>query len=320
MFCYLHILMKYLNLSLTFLILLSCNNINKSTSVNQDDVITKSENQASVKEMWNNYTTANLKKTTIELPESWFFHNNKADANRLGKLVAEGKKQAGSGLYVWYEEAGAPLPAVGTKHIITDFDGKALAIIETKKVDTIAFNNITLAYAALDMGTDEEPLKKWKKAHRDFFTMALAESNDSFSEEMLVVCEYFETIWPVSNITVMPNALSLTLQPAYYALSTLPETIEITMHNTTRDTVTTGLHYTIEQFTNNNWETVSPDLIFNDIGYELLPNSSKSFSIPLLKEEIIYSAGSYRISKNSLKNDYHKTRKRYPVLANFTIY
>ncbi|RMB62872.1 ASCH domain-containing protein [Dokdonia sinensis] len=311
--------MKYL-LYLFLLFTISCNYSQKGQPDEQTVTSEESEIDASVIEMWNDYITANPEAATRELPESWFFHNNKADANRLGNLVAEGKKQAGSSLYIWYEEAGAPLPESGVKHIITDFDGKALAIIEIKKVDTIPFHLITPTYASLDMGTDVELLEKWREAHKAFFTKALAESGDTFTKDMLVVCEYFETVWPVSKNTITPNALSLALHPNSYALSALPDTVEATMYNTTTDTIITGLHYSIEHLKNGSWEDVVPDLIFNDIGYELFPNGAQTFPINLLHNKITYKKGSYRISKRYLKDDYHRTRKQYPVSANFTIF
>ena len=164
------------------------------TSCNSE---TKIENgiDKTVFEMWNNFTDSNPEYKNTIMPESWYFHNNKEDANRLSKLVVSGKKKAGSGLYIWYKEANADLPKVGTKHIITDFDGKAQAIIEIKKVDTIPFNEINKDYATMDMGTDIESLKKWKKAHWDFFASAMKDNKQKPTEEMLVVCEIFETIW-----------------------------------------------------------------------------------------------------------------------------
>ena len=169
-----------------FLILISC----KSE--------TKSENEIdkTVYEMWGNFTESNPEFKKDELPDSHPFHNNKEDANRLAELILSGKKKAGSNLYFWYEEANADLPKIGTKSIVTDFDGKARAIIEIKKVDTIPFNQISKDYAELDMGTNIEPLKKWKKAHWDFFANAMEQSGEKPTEEMLIVCEWFETIWP----------------------------------------------------------------------------------------------------------------------------
>ncbi len=87
------------------------------------------------------------------------------------------------------------MPKIGAKQIITDFEGKAQAVIETTKVDTIPFNKISVAYAELDMGTTVEPLKKWQKAHWDFFSSVLTEFGEKPTEEMLVVCESFEIIW-----------------------------------------------------------------------------------------------------------------------------
>lgn len=149
----------------------------------------------SVYEMWNNYTKSNPEYKNDKIPESDFFHNNEKDANRLAKLTLDGKKKASSGLYALYKQYNVDLPEVGAKQIITNFDGKAQAIIENISVDTIPFNRISKDYAELDMGTNIEPLEKWKKAHWEFFESVLEESGEKPSEEMLIVCVKFETIW-----------------------------------------------------------------------------------------------------------------------------
>ena len=172
-----------------FLLFVSCKSDTK-TELKTDDGIDRT-----VYELWQSFTESNPEFKDTEMPESWFFHNNEKDANRLAELIVKGKKKAGSGLYEWYEEADADLPIIGTKHIITDFDGKARAIIEIRKVDTIRFNQISKEYAELDMGTKIEALKKWKKAHWDFFANAMKESGTNPTKDMLIVCEQFETIW-----------------------------------------------------------------------------------------------------------------------------
>lgn len=181
-------MIKHLTLLFLF-ILISCKSESK-TEMKTENGIDKS-----VYEMWDNFTKSNPEFKKDELPESWYFHNNKEDANRLAELVLNGKKKAGSSLYALYEKYNADLPKVGTKHIITDFNGKARAIIEIKSVDTIPFNQISKDYAELDMGTKIEPLKKWKEAHWNFFASVMEESGKKPTEEMLVVCEWFETIW-----------------------------------------------------------------------------------------------------------------------------
>ena len=52
--------------------------------------------------MWNNFTKSNPEFKKDKLPESWYFHNNKEDANRLAKLTVNEKKKTSSGLYYWY--------------------------------------------------------------------------------------------------------------------------------------------------------------------------------------------------------------------------
>ncbi|WP_405270069.1 ASCH domain-containing protein [Cellulophaga sp. Ld12] len=168
-----------------FLTLICC----KSETKNDPDT------KNAVESMWTNFKKEHP-EVQEEQPESYFFHDNKEDANRLAKLILDGKKKAGSGLYLWYEEAKAPLPEVGTKIIVTNFEGIPQAIIETTKVDTIPFNKVSSNYAQMDMGTEIDALNKWKKAHWDFFANAMEESGEQPTETMLIVCERFKTIWP----------------------------------------------------------------------------------------------------------------------------
>ncbi|MEO1485936.1 MAG: ASCH domain-containing protein [Bacteroidota bacterium] len=194
--------MKYFSLVLLIVFIISCKNDPKGeTKIEPEPVAetqSKAENQVdpSVLKMWEAYISAHPEFKDVSIPEADFFHNNREDANRLAQLTIEGKKQASSGLYSLYKQYQVDLPTIGTKQIVTDFGGKAKAIIENTQVDTIPFHQVTQEYATLDMGTDVEPLKKWRKAHWDFFEGFLKESGGAPSEEMLVVCVRFKTIWP----------------------------------------------------------------------------------------------------------------------------
>ena len=193
--------MRHISIFL-FLILVGCKNENKNRSEigtdNQSEMTTETEDgiDKSVSEMWNNFTESNPEFKNDEIPESDFFHNNEADANRLAELTLTGKKRASSGLHSLYQQYNVDLPTVGAKQIVTDFNGKAKAIIENVSVDTIPFNKISKEYAELDMGTDIEPLEKWKKAHWDFFESFLKENGEKPTEDMLIVAVEFKKIWP----------------------------------------------------------------------------------------------------------------------------
>ncbi|WP_417876630.1 ASCH domain-containing protein [Winogradskyella sediminis] len=179
------------NLICVLLILITACKSETTTRIQQEKSIDKS-----VYEIWQAYLKSHPELPQDELPESWYFHDNRDDANRLAALVLSRKKKASSGLYTWYKDANADLPKIGTKHIVTNFNGAAKAIIEITKVDTIPFNKIPKSYAALDMGISTNPLQKWKKAHWDFFTSSMVESGETPTEDMLIVCEEFKTIWP----------------------------------------------------------------------------------------------------------------------------
>lgn len=150
----------------------------------------------SVTHMWKAFMASNPGFKDEEIPESDFFHNNRTDANKLAELTLKGKKRASSGLYSLYKKYNVDFPVVGTKQIVTDFDGKAIAIIENVRVDTIPFNKISKEYAQMDMGTEVDALEKWKKAHWDFFEIFLKESGEKPTEEMLIVAVRFKKIWP----------------------------------------------------------------------------------------------------------------------------
>lgn len=171
------------------LILVSCKSETKTEVIYEDTI------DQSVTKIWNNFIQSNPEYKNEDQPDAGYFHNNKKDANRLAQLIVNGKKKAGSSLYAWYKDANADLQKIGTKSILTDFNGRALAILEITKVDTIPFNKITSDYAQLDMGTTINPLEKWKKAHWDFFESTKVGSEDRPTEDMLIVCEWFEVIW-----------------------------------------------------------------------------------------------------------------------------
>src|SRR5690606_15038001 len=74
------------------------------------------------------------------------------------------------------------------------------------------------------------------------------------------------------------NEVILTAQPDTLELSSLPDTLSIVMTNYTTDTVTTGLHYCLEFYEKDLWMEVSPKgMVFNDIGFRLVPGGSQVF-------------------------------------------
>ncbi|MCT4595762.1 MAG: ASCH domain-containing protein [Anaeromicrobium sp.] len=150
----------------------------------------------SVEEMWKGYLKSigehieNTDKSYI----SWYFCDNEKSANELAQLVKDKVKRATTSLYYWYEVENEPLPKEGDLNVITNWDGIAECIIQTKKVTIVPFDEVTEEFAKTE-GEGDKSLKYWREAHIDAFTRGLKEQGKEFSEDMLVVCEEFELVY-----------------------------------------------------------------------------------------------------------------------------
>lgn len=114
--------------------------------------------------------------------------------------------------------------------------------------------------------------------------------------------------------------VELTIEPKTFKLSSLPETVEIKMKNKTSDTITTGDYYQIEKLEEDKWINISPkDITFYDIGYDLKPLDNKIFEEKLLKNEISYNSGKYRVEKYYARPNHQKTKEKNNVYAEFEI-
>ncbi|MBD1420200.1 immunoglobulin-like domain-containing protein [Sphingobacterium chuzhouense] len=122
-----------------------------------------------------------------------------------------------------------------------------------------------------------------------------------------------------SNTLIQEETVTLSVKPNVFDLSQLPETVEVTMTNNTRETILAGLHYWIERYENNEWVKVSPDQVFEDVGYNFSPSVFYTYEKNLFKEEIDYKVGKYRIVKYYLKSDYQETKEEVRVYAEFYI-
>lgn len=116
------------------------------------------------------------------------------------------------------------------------------------------------------------------------------------------------------------RTVKLSLEFTDLKSSELLDVIKVTMTNHTNDTITTGEHFRIENFEQNEWVDFTPkDIAFHDIGYILKPDSQKVFSKRLFKNQIIYNPGKYRIVKYYLKPDYQETKDVFYIYAEFEV-
>src|SRR5690606_24049608 len=122
-----------------------------------------------------------------------------------------------------------------------------------------------------------------------------------------------------SSTSKQEEIVSLLVTPNVLDLSELPETVEVTMINNTQETVSAGLHYWIEHYENSKWVRVSPEQVFEDIGYNFSPSVFYTYEKNLFREEIDYKVGKYRIAKYYLKSNYQETKEKFRVYTEFCV-
>jgi len=148
-----------------------------------------------VKEMWDKYISISGK--SINTPyESWHFCNNEADANELAKLTLLGIKRATASLYKSFEAENEPIPKIGDLIVITNWNSEAVCIIEVKKVEILPFKDITKEHAQIE-GEGDKSLEYWRRGHINFFTEETKELGIEFNEELEVIFETFQVVYPV---------------------------------------------------------------------------------------------------------------------------
>ncbi|HSF62218.1 MAG TPA: ASCH domain-containing protein [Gaiellaceae bacterium] len=99
---------------------------------------------------------------------------------RLVDAVLRGDKTATAGLY----EPSEPLPEVGDRAWLLDFDDEPVAVLETTEVRVIRVVDVDLAFA-LDEGEGFETVADWRHAHESFW------ADRKIDDETLIVAERF---------------------------------------------------------------------------------------------------------------------------------
>ena len=138
-----------------------------------------------VQEMW--------KASGIEADyEAWAFGD---DPDTLAELVRTGVKTATASAYPFYELEGEALPKAGEYSVILNTKDEAVCIIRTTKVCVTPYREVT-AEQAWKEGEGDRSLDYWRRVHEAFFRKELEAIGLTFTEDMGVVCEEFEVIYP----------------------------------------------------------------------------------------------------------------------------
>lgn len=143
--------------------------------------------------MWLEFSKKHSENLKKAIPISFCFCDNEKDANECADLVIRGIKQVTATSLWLYKKNNESLPNIGDQYIVTDWNGTAKTIIQATKIEQIPYKEITVDFARTE-GEGDKSLKYWKRVHKAYYTREMEPYGDEFSEDMIIVCEYFERI------------------------------------------------------------------------------------------------------------------------------
>ena len=156
------------------------------------------KNHKSIENLWSAFLKDTPNNRIKNTPLSFYFCDNEKDADECAELVVKGIKQATATSLWWYEKNNETLPKVGDQYVVTNWNGYAKAVIETIKIERIPYNQITPEFAVVE-GEGDKSLEYWKRVHEAYYKREMEPHGAKFDENMIIVCEYFKTIYTVKK-------------------------------------------------------------------------------------------------------------------------
>ena len=148
-------------------------------------------------EMWQAYlrSIGEDPEATAKQYSSWYFADNRKDADELIELVVSGQKKATASSLWELECQGEPLPRSGDLSVVTDWAGHARAVIQTTRVTVLPFDQVSVELAALE-GEGDLSLEYWRWVHLAYYERVLTPYGCVPSQTMPVVFEEFALQFP----------------------------------------------------------------------------------------------------------------------------
>jgi uncharacterized protein YhfF len=149
----------------------------------------------SARQLWDEYCRVEGLPADTPLPPVWHFCDNEAEADECARLVLAGRKRATAPSLWELEHRGEAVPRVGMFDVITAWNGEARAIIRTSRVDIVAFSQVGAEHAAAE-GEGDGSLEWWRRIHREYYARVLTDSGCVPTDDMPLVCQYFDVVFP----------------------------------------------------------------------------------------------------------------------------
>jgi uncharacterized protein YhfF len=123
-----------------------------------------------------------------ELPPFELGYARTALRRTLVDAVLRGDKTATAGLRTDFApHTDEPLPEVGRRYALLDFDDRPVAVVETTEVQVVPAGEIDLEFAR-DEGEGFETVEDWRRAHERFW------AGHEIDDDTLIVAERFRLV------------------------------------------------------------------------------------------------------------------------------
>ena len=126
-------------------------------------------------------------ESTPDLPSMELGYPRTDLRRRLVKAVLDGEKTATSSLFADYERDGEPLPQVGDRFLLRDYDDNPVAVVLTTEVRVLRVADVEVAFAH-DEGESFTSVHEWRIAHEAFW------NDHTLDDDTLVVAERFRIV------------------------------------------------------------------------------------------------------------------------------
>jgi uncharacterized protein YhfF len=123
--------------------------------------------------------------------------NTQQTVDSILALVLKGQKHGTFGLKWLHDRDPALSPVLGGMAIMVDMDGTPHAIIKTTQATPVAYKDITEDHLSIE-GPGARQLSRWQEIHWPYWQTLLAPHNLEPSEDMLVMVEHFDLVYPLS--------------------------------------------------------------------------------------------------------------------------
>lgn len=117
--------------------------------------------------------------------------------DELLALVLAGTKQATATLARWFEQDPDGFPQPGDLWVIKNGSGQHRCVIRTRQVDVMPIREVSAQFAYIE-GEGDRSYAYWIREHRAFWQREAEREGFIYSDDLSVVCEQFDLVWPQS--------------------------------------------------------------------------------------------------------------------------